>query len=129
MMYIFCKSARRGIVLLEVLLAAAILATAAVALAAIADRCVARDASGAGLLAASRAAERLVADAEMRQDLRSGSDNGPVPGLAGATYSRQVTLVGGAAGVCRIAVAVTYDAGGQSRKFSLEKLVMRGHAQ
>jgi hypothetical protein len=74
-------------------------------------------------------AERLVADAEMRQELRAASDQGPVPGLAGATYTRHVTLVGGATGVCRIVVDVSYDAGGRSQKFSLEKYVMRAHAQ
>lgn len=119
--------ARMGIVLLEVLLAAAILAAAALALATLADRCVARDAAGEGLLAASRTAENLVADADMRQDLRAGFDQGPVAALSGATYTRQVMLIGSAAGVYRILVVVSYDAGGQSHKFSLEKLVMRSH--
>ena len=120
---------RRGIVLLEVLLAAAILAAAALALATLADRCVARDAAGEGLLAASRAAANLMADAELRQDLRAGFDQGPVAGLSGAAYTRQVLLVGSTAGLYRLLVVVSYDAGGQSHKFSLEKLVMKSHGK
>ena len=126
-----CKRVRRGIVLLEVLLAAAVLAAAALALATLADRCVALDASGAGLLAASRAAENLVAEAAMRRDFRAGSDGGPVDGLPGATYTREVTPAGGppAAGVYRITVAVSYDAGGKPRKFSLEEWVVKSGAR
>ena len=118
---------RRGIVLLEVLLAAAVLAAAALALVTLADRCAALDASGEGLLTASRAAEDLVADAVMRRDFRAGATQGNVEGLPGATYTRDVTAAGGptSAGVYRITVTVNYDAGGRSRKFSLEEWVVK----
>jgi Tfp pilus assembly protein PilV len=122
---------RRGIVLLEVLLAAAVLAAAVLALATIADRCAARDASAKGLLAASRAAQDLMADAEMRRDLRSGSEQGPVDGLAGGAYTRDVTAAGGSSGtdVYRVVVRVSYVAGGQPRTFDLEKWLVRAHGR
>lgn len=120
---------RHGIVLLEALLAAAVLAVAALALATIADRCVARDAHGSALLAASHAAQDLVTEVEMRRDLRAGSDQGSVEALPGATYTRDVTAAGGQSGadVYRIVVRVSYAAGGQPRTFDLEEWVVRAH--
>jgi Tfp pilus assembly protein PilV len=120
---------RHGIVLLEALLAAAVLAVAALALATIADRYVARQAYGGALTAASQAAEALVAEAQMRHDMRAGSDQGALDGLPGATYSREVTAAGGAAGtdVYRVAVRISYSAGGQARTFDLEKWVVSAH--
>ncbi len=120
---------RRGIVLFEALMAAAVLAVAALALATIADRCVARDEHGSALVAAARAAQDLVTDAEMRRSLRAGSDQGKVDGLPGATYTRDVTGMAGRSGTdaFRIVVRVSYAAGGQQRTFDLEKWVVRPH--
>ncbi len=122
---------RRGIVLLEALLAAAVLAVAALGLATIADRCAARDVHGGALLAASRAAQDLVADVEMRRDLRASSEQGAVEDLPGATFSRDVTAAGGTSGtdVYRIVVRVSYAAGGQPRTFDLEQWVVRPHGR
>jgi len=119
----------RGVVLLEVLVAAAVLATAALAIATLAERCAARDETGDALVAAARVAENLLAEALMRHELRTGTERGETEEVPGGTFTRQVVLVKAADGVkaYRVRVGVRYEAGGQRRDFSLERWVVRVH--
>jgi len=120
-----------GIILMEVLMAAAILAAAALALIAIRDRCIAREHASAQLLAAAYAADRLIGEVVLDPARMANMDEGEVEGLPGATYRREVVLQSEAASarLLQIHVTVSYLVGGQRRAFDLERWVYQSHAR
>jgi len=119
------------VVLLEVLAAAAILATAVVVLLRLQEAAVARDELAARLAAASRAAERLIAEAELENPIGEGTRRGDVATIPGGAYVRVVEREAdvGSFRLYRVRASVTYAAGGRPRAFEVEKLLFRIHAQ
>ncbi|KPK62036.1 MAG: hypothetical protein AMK73_06905, partial [Planctomycetes bacterium SM23_32] len=83
---------RRGIVLLEVLAAAAIAAFALLVIIGVLDRCQARETASSRLAAAARAAEALIGEVELEPDLAPGAQEGACGDVEGATYRRDVEL-------------------------------------
>ena len=118
---------QRGIILMEVLAAAAILAVAALVLIDIRQRCIQREGSSARLLVAASAAEQLIAEVAVEPVIVPGTDQGAVAGLPEGTYRREVEskFSSDSAQLLRIHVAVQYDADGRERTFDLEKWVYR----
>ena len=116
-----------GIILMEVLAAAAILAVAALALIAVRQRCIQREGASARLLATTRVAELLVAEAAAEATIVPATEEGEVKGLPGCVYRREVELKSDAesAQLFRIHVAVSYSLSGREQTLDLEKWVYR----
>ncbi len=119
---------RRGIVLLEVLLAAAILATAVVALTRLQEAALRREGTSATVGAASRAVERLLTETRSGGKLTEGIEQGEVRGLPGGTYRRQVLgLVRSPAGwVYRVRLRVTWPDRAGEQELTMESYVLEG---
>ena len=123
-----CAPCRRtGVVLLEVLVAAAILATVALAVLAMSDRCLAREVLAEELSLAGRFAENVIAEMEMPATLERGDRQGTIEGIPGARYDARVDLALDAAEgkLYRIEVRTHIPVAGEGRTFSLEKWVFR----
>ena len=120
-------SGQGGIILMEVLAAAAILAVAALALIAVRERCIQREGASARLLAATRIAEQLVAESAAEATIVPATEEGEVKGLPGCLYRREVELKSDAepAQLFRIHVAVSYSLSGREQTLDLEKWVYR----
>ena len=116
-----------GIILMEVLAAAAILAVAALALIAVRERCIQREGASARLLAATRIAEQLVAEVAAEATIVPATEEGEAKGLPGCLYRREVELKSDAesAQLFRIHVAVSYNVSGREQTLDLEKWVYR----
>jgi hypothetical protein len=119
---------RGGVVLLEVLAAAAIAAFALLAIIGVLERCETRESASARLWAAARTAEALLAEAEAQPELAPGLDEGQCDDLPGGRYRREVELWAEEPGLrlLRIKAAVSGPDGAEA--FVLEKWVYRSDA-
>jgi len=122
---------QRGIILMEVLAAAAILAVAALALIAVRQRCIRREGASAWLLTATRIAEQLVAESAAEATLVPATQEGELADLPGCRYHREVALEsdGESAQLFRIHVAVSYGLNGREQTLDLEKWVYRSRGR
>ncbi len=114
---------RRGIVLLEVLMAAVILAVAALALVEMQDAALRRSDRSGQEAAAARAAARLAEEVALRPELTAGSDSGRLQSPPGASWKRTVELhgEGDRARLVRVTVEVEAARGGSDEALRLER--------
>jgi len=118
---------RAGIVLLEVLLAAALLGAVAGSLAALQERCWRREELSEAALSTAMAADRLLAEAELQGPAKLRPSRGYVRGLDSVYYVRFARERPAGSGLYEVRVVISYQVGGEWHEMRVSRRMLAHH--